>query len=84
MPVRHASRPGHRQGRAEAIIRQPSDAPGTQRPRPAGYQPPEAELEAGLQIDATPAGLVRALLQPVGIEHSDDDEELLEPRPGPH
>ena len=58
----------------------PKDKP-TVRLKRSSYQPTKAELEEDVSIDATPEAVARAVLTPVRIEF--DDEESLEPGPGP-
>ena len=42
--------------------------------KPHTYQPKKAELEADVRIDATPEELARALMQPVLVQETEDEE----------
>ena len=48
------------------------EQPRTVRVKPHSYQPNKAELEAPVNIDATPDQLARAVLRPVRIVHDSD------------
>ena len=48
------------------------EQPCTVRVKPNSYQPRKAELEAPVNIDATPDRLVRAILRPVRIVEDPD------------
>ncbi len=43
--------------------------------KPHTYQPKKAELEADANIDATPEELARALMQPVIVQETEDEED---------
>ncbi len=43
--------------------------------QPHSYQPKKAELEADVSIDATPEELARALMQPVVVQKTEDEED---------